>query len=950
MSKEMWSQVNRFSNGDSLDADTLNVPIGQLSDRTTYLYNRIRDLGGNFSSVLLMDAPLEDGVAPGSAVCLDAATGRFRAAIASMALYDDFTAADSAFTVGMLQSRSGERGTVVVYGSLDLGQMAADDVLERGEAFRRGRYYLSSSEAGRLTSSPRGPVICVCSIDGELADGGFTGRAMVSPQYLDMGTSHVHRTAVLEARPAGTLSEKGYLPLDETHTDAQKGPLALRFGGTWTSDSKVDYSFFLGNETANWLNGLELKWREDGGAETHSVPIPAPDVEVPLSNGLTVRLSLPASDSDKAYSGLSAGQRTWETLTFPDAGRGWLGHEPAAVAESASVEGLKVAVRGSPDASPMPVSVAFPGSAQILTLGKISAGSTFAYGGRTYEFTEDVDSYPGRNAPVSLGTCQADSALYLARALNEASGGGAGGGAGADGGTFAVFEGDAGLVQMVAMEASAIPEKGIVASVSSKSGSGFDTVGEGERAAVAVAFDGNLRVLGGNAVAENVVPQAWNDIGRGFYLMPYRDTSDAVTVPAGTVASGTLADDEPGAVYDYALGLDRTVARYWPPVPPKSAALMVNGVEMDNKALVPDSPTVSFGRDTIHWFTGRTGRKPWPEAFTRRGAAIDPSEDKAEILHWVRGFQGATGPVTSIQARPGSPIRVVGYGTDDAANTGDLEVSAELDFTIVGGGAPGYMVPKRSSNGRLIAGPVVERIVGGAGVSVLSRAGCPDGQGTVVVALGNGAYRNAFSDVALENAEQAKIGMFPYVRLKGYSGASIASPSAFTATMRVPENLPDGNYALRVFGSVFGEAGFSGAQSRRVAAVRLSYDILPDFSAEGAMRYRNLKTSLLKARDRPVYVPLGHVVDGSSFAYNGFDPVFATTDDDSMADADDVVAKVFGRSIPDAGDFMDAVPELRPGYLVGVRIARAATPSEQGQPYTAPLGFIGLSWQLVTAE
>ena len=334
MSKEMWSHVNRFSNGDSLDADTLNAPIGQLSDRTTYLYNRIRDLGGKFSSVLLTEVPLADGVAPGNAVCLDAETGRFRAAVASMSLYDDFTAADSAFTVGMLQTRSGETGTVLVYGSLDLGQMAGGDVLESGETFRRGRYYLSSSEAGRLTANPKGPIICVCTIDGELTDSGFTGKAIVNPQYLDMGTSHVHRTAVLEARPAGTLSEKGYLPLDETCTDAQKGPLALRFGGTWTSEDKVDYSFFLGNETANWLNGLELKWREDGGTETHSVSIPAPDVEVPLSNGLTVRLSLPASDSDKAYSGLSVNQRTWETLTFPDAGMGWLGHEPVAVAES----------------------------------------------------------------------------------------------------------------------------------------------------------------------------------------------------------------------------------------------------------------------------------------------------------------------------------------------------------------------------------------------------------------------------------------------------------------------------------------------------------------------------------------------------------------------------------------------------------------------------------------
>ena len=43
MSMEMWSDVKKFRDGDSLNAKTLNVPVGQLGDRTDYLYARLKD-------------------------------------------------------------------------------------------------------------------------------------------------------------------------------------------------------------------------------------------------------------------------------------------------------------------------------------------------------------------------------------------------------------------------------------------------------------------------------------------------------------------------------------------------------------------------------------------------------------------------------------------------------------------------------------------------------------------------------------------------------------------------------------------------------------------------------------------------------------------------------------------------------------------------------------------
>lgn len=960
MSKEMWSQLKKFSNGDSLDAETLNVPIGQLGERTSYLYARLNELLGSkkMSSVVLTGVNLstETGKEPivGNVVYLDNETQRFAAAKAAMSLYDDFKAADSAFTVGILQSKSGSTGNVIVYGSMNLNPGGSPfmvaNMIESGEEYRPGRYYLSANEAGKLTANPNGPLIYVCTISGGVVSGGFDGMAIVSPQFLDIGTSHIHRTAVLTARPAGTISTAGYLPKDETFTAAQVGPLSLRFGGTWTSDSDVVYSFYLdpgSAGSADWPTGVVLKWRENGKeSDSFKVHIHAPDEEVRISNGLTVRLSLPASGPLHAYAGLSPDQMTWEPLVFPEAGRGWLNHEARAVAGSTYVDGPKVAIRGRFDAFHLAVKVAFADTVQVCTLGSLSDGDLFAFGDKTYEFTADTSSYGGTNTPVPLGTCLADSALFLVEALSKDNP--------EELVSFAVHESSSGnaakLLVIGDEETESVKADGtIVRDNTVVTGGEFNVVGGSSLKAV--VFDGNGRVLSDDPVVDGISSYTWKSARSDgkLSLLVYQDSEGTVSVAKGSLLAAIVSDEEPDALFDYVIGMDPKIANYWPPVPPKSAALVVNGVEMDNKALLEDCPTVSFGRDTVHWFVDDRGKKPWPEGFVRRGDKIDPAYDKTQVMHWVRGFQGATGPVTSLQARAGSPLKIYGYGTDGRANTGDLEIGADFDFRIENGGAPGFNVPKRTRDGVMVAGPVVERIVGGAGVSVISQAGCPDGQGTVVVALDNGAYRNQFTDIALENSEQAKIGMFPYIRLRGYSGNTIALPSAFTATMRVPTNLPDGKYALMVSASVFGETGFTG-QSKRSACIKFAYNILPDFSAGEGMMYRNLKTSLLKPdRERTVYIPFGHPADGG-IEYNGFDPVFITTDDKSLVDKDDVIAKVLGKSLPSTTDFRDISPELRPGYLVGVRISRAVTQAEGEEPYTYGIGFINLSWSLVSLD
>ena len=972
MSKEMWSAVAKFRNGDSLDADTLNVPIDQLGERTAWLYARLKELmaSGKMSSVILTDVALstDEGEEPelGNVVYLDREHNRFALAKARMSLYDDFTAADAAFTIGILCRKEAATGDVLAYGNMDLNPTGipykVSDLLESGETFRAGRYYLSANEAGKLTANPNGPLIFVCSITGSVTSSGrFAGAsAIVTPQFLDIGTSHVHRTAVLTARPAGTLSVDGYLPVSYD-TDNPSRAMKLSFGGSWTpkdgTANEIRYRFSLSQNQATWPKGVELNWVEwhddDENGIAGSVRISGPDVEVPISNGLTVRLTLPEATATTAYSVSSVEERTWPTLVFPNAGKGWKKHLPFGVAdlsEDSSNDAVRphVAIRGKLDATTETLFAAFPKTLQVLSLGAIADGSTFTYDDVIYEFTEDNESYSGDNTPVDIGVTKADSALYLAKVLNALGKG-----------RFAVLEVSSDEVKLVAMDAEEIAIGGIVIyAPSQEAGQDYNVVGAS--AMKLVLFDGESRVRSTSATVSGIQSYQWSDAGNGFSVMVFQDpgvSGDTAVVESGSVFSCVMEDFEPDAAYDYALGFEPAVANYWPPVPVKSAALIVNGVEMDNKALLPEHPTVSFGRDTIHWFAQSDGRKPWPDDFGYRdgdrcfdkdGEEIDPSSDKTEVMHWVRGFQGATGPVTSLQAREGSPFKVVGFGTNEYANTGDLEIVGDFDFSLVNGGAPGFLVPKRARGGKLIAGPVVERVLGGPGISVVSQAGSPSGQGTVIVALDNGAYHSQFTDIALENAEQAKIGMFPYIRLKGYS-TTITHPSAFTAMMRVPTNLPDGRYYLLLQASVFGENGFDESPSQQYACVKMSYNILPDYRVSDGLSYRNLKTSLLKPdSERTIQIPFGHG-DGS-YEYRGFDPILVRTNDKVVKDEDDVVSNAFQDTVPCDSDFYGQTinPYLRPGYLVGIRIARAVTPSDK-TAYTGPIGFINLSWSLVSA-
>ena len=110
-----WVAVHGLVDGNTspVNADTLNRPLFELAERTNYLYNQLQQLVGQnqYDSIRLPSAPLDTSTigapAVGDAVYLDPVTQVFTKAAATMAILDEFIAAESAYAVGILITKDG---------------------------------------------------------------------------------------------------------------------------------------------------------------------------------------------------------------------------------------------------------------------------------------------------------------------------------------------------------------------------------------------------------------------------------------------------------------------------------------------------------------------------------------------------------------------------------------------------------------------------------------------------------------------------------------------------------------------------------------------------------------------------------------------------------------------------------------------------------------------------
>lgn len=1017
----IWVAVHGIVNGEQLAADVLNRPTYELVTRTNYLKSRLDVLegAGTFEALKLVGVPLAQtsdllGSTPevGDVVWLDSATGKYAKAKASMALLDEFNVATTAHAIGVLAAKSGTTGTVCVEGKLKLETAGAgwdlSSLVESGETFRPGPYYLSATEAGKLTAYPQGARICVGNFTPDALSPPVGGYAVLNIQHSDTGTSHVHRSFKLHAKPAGAQVVTEFTP-DGVHSVVGYSPDGIDLGlepgagdriprlvvgGTWTDTSEAEYTLVLGTENSastpptTFDAGAYMHWTSADPVEG-SGKVRIPSFEVPVAvgtRGMTVLLENPDSvevadcaDWDQPYlaAGNDIGLRTW-TVAMPDAGQGWRGRKHRTMLDPAAgnASGFSFLCIGRPGASPDSRSV---DSVSILVPARIygmsslalpEVGDTTVIGTDTYMYTDGTAVDAG-SVPVQISG-DADDPIPTYRNLlaailaveaekDEANR------------VVPVLDGVNGLFLVGTKAAVSITHMGsVVDAVYPAAGAdgtfsiAADSVDPADEARALVYDSSNENLAGIYGYWSDIT--AWTPIAmsNGTIALPVPFTPDLehstdLLVSENSSWTAELVDLAAGAKFEYAVGMHQGLSAYYPPVPAKAASLVLNGVELDSVDMFGSTGTYSLGSDTVYWYRDSYNAVPWPVDWVSPDSPGSSYNSQKMVLHFTRRASGSTNYVTSIRPAPGSPITVNQCGTMDAADTGDLELGLNLSLSTEDVGVSGHMVVKRADNGKLQRGPVVERVVAGPGISVSQNPGSPQGQGTVVVGLsGLTSYSGDFEEIALENAKQELVGMFPYVRLLGWRTNAANINTGFVAKFRVPHDVLDQYYKVNVYATVFGETGITAATRQLYAGLSFTFSILPDVKPIGTpleaadLPTQNLITGLIQpAAATIVDVPIGNVA--ATPVYSAYDPVLIHNDP-YLPDIPGHQSKVLGMPFPTPAQVpawastveSSAAIGVRPGSLVGVKFARANTASPADE-YTGGLGFINLRWKITPA-
>ena len=1015
----IWVAVHGIVNGEQLAADVLNRPTYELVTRTNYLKSRLDLLegAGTFEALKLTSVPLAQaadllGPVPevGDVVWLDSATGKYAKAKASMALLDEFNVATTANAIGVLEAKAGTTGTVCVEGKLKLETAGAgwdlSALVESGETFRPGPYYLSATEAGKLTAYPQGARICVGNFTPDALSPPVGGYAVLNIQHSDTGTSHVHRSFKLHAKPAGAQVVTEFTP-DGVHSvvgyspdglDLGLEPVAgdriprLVVGGTWTDTVEVEYELVLGTENsaatppATFDAGTYIHWSSSDPVEG-SGKVRIPSFEVPVavgSRGMTVLLENPdavaladCADWDQPYLATSddIGFRTW-TVTMPGAGQGWRGRKhrtmfaPAADNDS----GFTFLCLGGPmvtsdSRSVDVVSILVPARIYSISLASLpEVGDTTVIGTDTYTYTDGtavsgvpvqiagdaedpIPTYRNLLAAIIEAEAEKDEADRIVPVLDAANS----------------------LLLIGAKAAVSITHVGSSATTVSPSACSdgtfsiaADSVDPADEARALVYDSSNDNLAGNSGYWADITAWVPISLSNGTIALPVPFTqaweySTDLLVSENSGWTAELVDLAVGAKFEYAIGMHQGLSSYYPPVPAKSASLVLNGVELDSVDMFGASGTYSLGADAVYWYNDSYNAVPWPVDWVSSSSPGSLYNRQKMVLHFTRRAGGATNYVTSIRPAHGSPITVTQCGTTDSANTGDLELGLNLSLATTDSGVSGHMVVKRATNGKLERGPVVERVVPGPGISIAQNPGSPQGQGTVIVGLsGVTSYSGDFEEIALENAKQELIGMFPYVRLLGWRTGASNINTGFVAKFRVPHDVLDQYYKVNVYATVFGETGITTTTSQMYAGLSFTFSILPDVKPIGtlldsaAWPTQNLLTGLVQPEAAMVVdVPIGN--PAATPVYSSYDPVLIHNDP-YLVDIAGHQSKVLGMPFPTPAQVpaWAAIAEspatigVRPGSLIGVKFARANT-TQPPSEYTGALGFINLRWKLTPA-
>jgi len=331
-----------------VNAEELNKPINQLKSRTDYLKSRVDLINdqGLFNTIQSSEVIFYDPdlLSVGSPVYLRPEDNKYapaQATVITEAAYS-YTYADmEAFVVGVVSEISGNRGRVSFYGKQLLNDVNLATVLEPGEEFRNGPYYLSPLYPGKITKAPKGPAVYLGIYTENPVNPGYGLYVHIQPQMKDLFESHLHKSFILTDAAAGTITQydvdvpeigdfktrvDGFLP-DDPVTPV----CTLHFRGAWTGSGNPQYTFWILNSTTAVEDAL-LYWTTDDDSSENlvGVPIVSYDTPVELGNGIQVIVSKLVSDlatadmRELAVGAVKADTNTWTIPDFVEVNKGWI--------------------------------------------------------------------------------------------------------------------------------------------------------------------------------------------------------------------------------------------------------------------------------------------------------------------------------------------------------------------------------------------------------------------------------------------------------------------------------------------------------------------------------------------------------------------------------------------------------------------------------------------------
>jgi hypothetical protein len=889
---------------DELEEQDMNRPINALTQRTEWLKNRLEIVAGTrpFESVRLSDVGLSTTNVPivNDFVYLEPDTGFLAPAIAEAipsAIEAYASASNASYAVGILVATgTAGTGTAVTYGYLDLSTTLLSGLIEPGEVFRDGPYYLSTAHPGKMTAVARGPAIYLGYFLEDKNNPGYGNFAILAPQVRDIWQAHLHYNFPLSAQPAGDNEPTGTTPSDVHYIrgikpdDYQPGggsvgepPIRALVVGDWVGNGSVTYTIWV-TTTDDTLSGALVHWSTSDGSDdtggSAGVRLPAFNVPVAIgSKGLYFVLEKGGAYS--TYTGsadfdalvtiaVAQVERQW-TIVVPERVTGW---------QQKWVRELN-SYTGSTPTTETQVAMYLFGrfvNPDERTFDQISVEVTNA-GGHFSAGTVDLD------VKDRYGT-------VIASFSNVAYGGPA----------LAVVNGGNWDLWLVVSkyDASGNPVVDDVGGLQTTDSWEFQFQDEAPGAAFeyTVDFDANLDT---------------------YY--PPRPLTAVVLENNGVAMDqfGVFRDGE--GTYTPTL---RTV--FWYP---------------DDYARVP------FPRD---WQTmalpGSTEYQINSMLYFNRmamAAAGIVTSIKASSESSLRIVDAATGQPAII-----GDLEIQGDLTFLVEDTGEAGYSVAKSVGDNGKLQFGPVVEK------VLPGPgLYVRNFGGAPEGQGTVEIGYDGDG-----LGSGNFEDITLLNAKQEVVPNKI--YSFIKLLDWDSAAANNiETAFQAQFRVPPSL-SGNYRALLYFTVFGlekiDTGVN-VSNTQWAGLTMDYSIIRDLTLSGTPAY--VDDTLLGANQvsyqLPTDVPFGRLAGSTvpGVAYRAYDPILLHNDPDLTPIEGQIADPFMGSGIPTASDVSGGTFSLlAAGDLVAIKLRRSTpTLAHQGgsKEYKPSIGFINLRWKLVGA-